>query len=61
LASSTKRSFSALLCGLDKSARINRFGHPASNACVQAQAKDAAAAAAYMTGARTRAGSLAWS
>jgi GNAT superfamily N-acetyltransferase len=41
----------ALLCGLDKSARINRFGHPASNACVQAYAKDAAAGAAYMAGA----------
>jgi GNAT superfamily N-acetyltransferase len=42
---------SALLCSLDKSARIHRFGHPASDACVQAYAKDAAAGAAYMAGA----------
>jgi GNAT superfamily N-acetyltransferase len=42
---------SVLLCDLDRSTRINRFGHPASNACVQAYAKDAAAGAAYMAGA----------
>jgi hypothetical protein len=43
---------SALLCGLDKSARIGRFGHPASDACVQSYAKDAAAGAASMAGTR---------
>jgi GNAT superfamily N-acetyltransferase len=42
---------SALLCSLDKSGRINRFGHPSSDACVQAYAKDSAAGAAYMAGA----------
>jgi GNAT superfamily N-acetyltransferase len=42
---------SALLCGLDKAARINRFGHLASNARVQAYAKDAAAGAVYIAGA----------
>jgi len=42
---------SALLCGLDKSARINRFGHPASDACVKGYAKEAVAGAAYMAGA----------
>jgi GNAT superfamily N-acetyltransferase len=42
---------SALLCGLDKSARINRFGHPASDARVQGYAKEAVAGAVYMAGA----------
>jgi len=42
---------SALLCGLDKSARINRFGHPANDACVKGYAKEAVAGAAYMAGA----------
>ena len=42
---------SSLLCGLDKSARINRFGHPASDASVQGYAKEAVAGAAYMAGA----------
>jgi GNAT superfamily N-acetyltransferase len=41
----------ALLRGLDKSARINRFGHPASDARVQGYAKEAIAGAAYMAGA----------
>jgi len=43
LGSEHQAQLSALLCGLDKPARINRFGHPASDACVQAYAKDAAA------------------
>jgi GNAT superfamily N-acetyltransferase len=42
---------SALLCSLDKSARINRFGHPASDPSVQAYAKDSIAKAAYVVGA----------
>jgi len=42
---------SALLCGLEKSARINRFGHPASDIRVQGYAKGAVAGAAYMAGA----------
>lgn len=42
---------SALLCGLDKSSRINRFGYPASDARVQGYAKEAVAEAAYMAGA----------
>ena len=42
---------SALLCGLDKSSRINRFGHPASDIRVQGYAKGAVAGAAYMAGA----------
>jgi GNAT superfamily N-acetyltransferase len=40
-----------LLCGLDRSSRVNRFGHPTSDACVRAYAKDAAAGAAFMAGA----------
>ena len=51
LGSEHEAELSALLCGLDKAARINRFGHLASDACVQAYAKDAAAGAAYMAGA----------
>ena len=51
LGSEHEAQFSALLCGLDKAARINRFGHLASNACVQVYAKDAAAGAAYLAGA----------
>jgi GNAT superfamily N-acetyltransferase len=42
---------SAFLCGLDRSARISRFGQPASDACVQGYARKAAAGAAYMAGA----------
>ena len=42
---------SSLLCGLDKSSRINRFGHPASDARVQGYVKEALARAAYMAGA----------
>src|SRR5690349_21336934 len=42
---------SALLCGLDKSSRINRFGHPASDIRVRGYAKGAVAGAAYMAGA----------
>jgi len=42
---------SALLCSFDKSARINRFGHPASDASVQAYARDSMAKAAYVVGA----------
>jgi GNAT superfamily N-acetyltransferase len=42
---------SALLCGLDKSSRINRFGHPASDIRVQGYAKEAVAGAAYIAGA----------
>ena len=51
LGSEHEAQLSALLCGLDKSARINRFGHPASDARVRGHAKDAAAGAAYMAGA----------
>jgi GNAT superfamily N-acetyltransferase len=42
---------SALLCGLDKSSRTNRFGHPASDIRVQGYVKEAVAGAAYMAGA----------
>jgi GNAT superfamily N-acetyltransferase len=51
LDSEHEAQLSALLCGLDKSARTCRFGHPASDACVQSYAKEAAAGAAYMAGA----------
>ena len=51
LGSEHEAQLCALLCGLDKAARISRFGHLASNACMQAYAKDAAAGAAYMGGA----------
>jgi GNAT superfamily N-acetyltransferase len=51
LSSEHEAQLSALQCGLDKAACINRFGHLASNACVQVYAKDAAAGAAYMAGA----------
>ena len=39
-----------LLCGLDRSSRINRFGHPASDACVEAYAKGAIVVAAFIAG-----------
>jgi GNAT superfamily N-acetyltransferase len=39
-----------LLCGLDMSARITRFGHPASEACVRHYVKKAVADAAYIAG-----------
>src|SRR5262250_1902165 len=51
LDSKHEAQLSALLCGLDKPARINRFGHPASDARVQGYAKEAVAGAAYMAGA----------
>jgi GNAT superfamily N-acetyltransferase len=51
LGSEHEAQLCALLCGLDKSARINRFGHPASDARVRGYAKDAAAGAAFMAGA----------
>jgi GNAT superfamily N-acetyltransferase len=41
----------ALLCGFDSSARINRFGHPASNACVRGYATDTLARAEHIVGA----------
>jgi len=40
-----------LLCSLDVPSRVNRFGHPASNACVQAYAKRAICAATFVAGA----------
>jgi len=51
LDSEHEAQLSALLCDLDKSSRINRFGHPASDARVQGYAKEAVARAAYMAGA----------
>ena len=42
---------SALLCGFDRSARINRFGHPASNACMRGYAAHTLARAAHIAGA----------
>jgi GNAT superfamily N-acetyltransferase len=39
-----------LLCGLDRSSRINRFGHPASDASVEAYAKGAIASATFVVG-----------
>jgi GNAT superfamily N-acetyltransferase len=51
LGSKHEALLSALLCGLDKSSRINRFGHPASDARVQGYAKEAMARAAYVAGA----------
>ena len=51
LDSDHEAQLSALLCGLEKSFRINRFGHPASDARLQRYAKEAAARAAYMAGA----------
>jgi GNAT superfamily N-acetyltransferase len=50
LDSGHEAQLSALLCGLDKSSRINRFGHPASDARMQSYAKEAVAGAAYMAG-----------
>ena len=38
------------LCGLDRSSRVNRFGHSASDARVEAYAKAAIASAAFMAG-----------
>jgi len=51
LDSEHETQLSALLCGLGKSSRINRFGHAASDARVQRYAKEAVARAAYMAGA----------
>jgi GNAT superfamily N-acetyltransferase len=51
LDSEHEAQLSALLCGLDKSARTCRFGHPASDARVQDYAKKAVTGAAYMAGA----------
>lgn len=51
LGSKHEALLSALLCGLDRSSRINRFGHAASNARVRSYAKEAVARAAYMAGA----------
>ena len=51
LDSEHEAQLSALLCDLDKSSRINRFGHPASDDRVQGYAKEAVARAAYMAGA----------
>jgi GNAT superfamily N-acetyltransferase len=51
LGSKHEALLAALLCGLDRSSRINRFGHPASDARVQGYAKEAVARAAYMAGA----------
>jgi len=39
-----------LLCGLDRSSRMNRSGHPASDACVEAYAKGAIVVAAFIAG-----------
>jgi len=39
-----------LLDGLDRSARVNRFGQPASNACVEAHAKGAIGSTALIAG-----------
>ena len=39
-----------LLCGLDRASRVNRFGHPASDARVEAYAKGAIASAAFIAG-----------
>jgi len=39
-----------LLCGLDRSSRVNRFGHPASDAGVEAYAKGAIVSAAFIAG-----------
>jgi GNAT superfamily N-acetyltransferase len=50
LDSGHEAQLSALLCDLDKSSRINRFGHPASDARMQGYAKQAVAGAAYMAG-----------
>jgi len=41
---------SQLLVGLDQASRANRFGHPASDACVQAYAKSALTTATFMAG-----------
>jgi GNAT superfamily N-acetyltransferase len=50
LDSGHEAQLSALLCGLDRASRINRFGHPASDALVRAYAKEAVAGAAYVAG-----------
>jgi uncharacterized membrane protein HdeD (DUF308 family) len=41
---------SQLLVSLDQASRANRFGHPASDACVQAYAKSALTTATFMAG-----------
>jgi GNAT superfamily N-acetyltransferase len=42
--------FVELLCGLDRSSRVNRFGHPASDASVEAYAKGAITSAIFVAG-----------
>jgi len=41
---------SQLLMSLDLPSRVNRFGHPASDACVRAYAKSAVATATFLAG-----------
>ena len=41
---------SQLLVSLDQASRVNRFGHAAGDACVQAYAKSALATATFMAG-----------
>jgi len=41
---------SQLLMSLDRPSRVNRFGHPASDACVRAYAKSAVATATFIAG-----------
>jgi GNAT superfamily N-acetyltransferase len=45
-----ERQLVELLCGLDRSSRVNRFGHSASEACVEAYAKGAITSAALIAG-----------
>jgi GNAT superfamily N-acetyltransferase len=52
---------SALLCGLDKAARINRFGHLASNACVRPMPRTLRPGPPTWPGRSTRTASSAWS
>ena len=42
---------SALLCAFDRADRINRFGHPASNACMRSYATDTLARTDHIAGA----------
>jgi hypothetical protein len=51
LGSDHEAQLSALLCGFDRPARINRFGHPATDARVRGYATDTLARAAYIAGA----------
>jgi GNAT superfamily N-acetyltransferase len=45
-----KAQLSQLLLSLDRPSRINRFGHPANDACVIAYAKDAVEKALFIAG-----------